>query len=328
MGNDLIKKESELLEKFIGKNYKKIMTRSFNIPGFFFGSFYLFYRKMYLYGVGVFVLNLLINILLNNIYVGLLINILVAVLVNKIYVSFAQKKIQRIKETNKEKSEEELEKVCKEQGGTSVLGIILGFLIEFIITGIYIAIAIFLFGMNIKNFITFNVQEDTPSTEESDVFTDDSLEEDYIPGVYNGMLLYDSDTFVKEEFAMEVPSAFTDNEYDYEYNYEYENKEETEEFFKYCRLSMTAIQDFTSSEDLIRQMAIYFKNEDASNVENEMINNITWSSFSMKNDIGKTYYYATTKSNKVYLLTYEVQAGAGSKCEEYKIGILNSIKSK
>lgn len=323
--------ENDLLKKFIGKNYEKITTRKFNIPGFFFGTFYMFYRKMYLYGILIFIINLIIDILFNNIFVGLLINLLIALFVNKIYVSFAKNKVNKIKNNNKDKNEEEIEKICKEQGGTSRLGILIGFIIG--ILG-YLILCVVFFQMRMYlaifnyfyNPFTRGINFYKSTTIDEDI--SDDVEDDYVPGVYNGMLLYDSDVVVKDEFSIEVPSVFTDNEYDYEYNYEYENKEETEEFFKSCRFSMSAVKDFTSSRDLINQMATYFKNENASSVENKTINNISWSIFSIKNDIGKTYYYANTKNNKVYILIYEVQTGSGSKCDEYLEEVINSVKSK
>ena len=314
--------DNNLLEKFIGDNYKKITTRQFNISGFFFGSLYLFYRKLYLYGLLVFIVNLIINILLNNIFVGLFINILIAVFVNKIYVSYANNKINKIKEFNKDKSDEELEKICKVQGGTSVPSVIIGFLVEILLTGIYIAVAILIFGININKFVKFNNNDTVQPIEESE----NSIEDDYVPGIFNGGLMID-DINVKNEFTMEVPSIFTDNDYAYEYNYEYENKE-TEEFFKTCSISMSAVKDFSSSLDLINQMAKYYKDQNASKVENEEINNIKWSSFYTVDDIGKTYYYANTKNNQVYVLRYEIQVGADSKCEQYRKEIINSIKIK
>ena len=53
--------DEELLKAFIGKNYEKITTKSFNYPGFFFNSLYMFYRKMF--GLG-FLSSIIISIIL------------------------------------------------------------------------------------------------------------------------------------------------------------------------------------------------------------------------------------------------------------------------
>ena len=320
MGNDLMKKEENLLKIFIGKNYERITTREFNIPGFFLGTFYMLYRKIYLYGILIFILDLIIINLFNNVYIGLLINLLIALFVNKIYVSLAKSKINKIKNINKDKSDEEIEKICKEKGGTSVLGVVLGFLIELFITGIFIGIAILLFGFNINNYFNKNI--------ENTIVDDDSSEEKHIPGVYDGALYYESNVVLENEFSIVVPTVFTNDSYESHFGYEYENTEETEEFFKTCRLSMNLVMEYTSSNDLIKQMAEFHKDEKIIDVSNTIINNINWNWFAIKNDIGKTYFYATTKNNKVYILSYEVQVGAGTKCEEYREEVINSVKSK
>ena len=79
---------------------------------------------------------------------------------------------------------------------------------------------------------------------------------------------------------------------------------------------------------MISQMQKFYKTDKATSVKKDVINNISWSSFNMTNDIGKTYYYGTTKNNKVYLFEYNVQSKTDSNCENYRSQILNSIKVK
>ncbi len=58
---------NELLETFIGKNYNRITGKSFNWSAFFFGSFYVLYRKMYLYGLLLMIFTNIISIFSLNI---------------------------------------------------------------------------------------------------------------------------------------------------------------------------------------------------------------------------------------------------------------------
>ena len=58
--------EKVLLKAFIGKNYEKITNRLFNFSGFFFTSFYFFYRKMFLFGIILFILNFITLNFINN----------------------------------------------------------------------------------------------------------------------------------------------------------------------------------------------------------------------------------------------------------------------
>ncbi|MBQ8891513.1 MAG: DUF2628 domain-containing protein [Bacilli bacterium] len=310
-----------LLRKFIGNNYDKITTRMFNIPGFFFTSFYMFYRKMYLYGVVVFLIEFSLSNLLNNIYFSLIINILVGIFVNKIYVSFAKNKINKIMLDNKG-NEEEINKKCEQVGGTSIAGIFIGLLIDIVISAILMFVLISVFGFQSNSF--YSISSFVEENEEDDIefYTD---EEEYTPGVYNGGLYFSADVIIGDEFEVTVPTAFENNSSDSQLMYEYSSGNE---IFNKCILYFEVVEDYTDSSDLINQMSVYHKENNATEAKSEIINNVNWNWFSFTNDIGKYYYYATTKDNRVYLLNYEVQQSTDSNCETYRTEILNSIKSK
>ena len=79
------------LKKFIGKNYDKISTNWFNIFGFLFTNFYMYYRKMYLYGIFVFIIQIMLFIFLRDYYyITFVINLLVGFLINKVYIIYAK----------------------------------------------------------------------------------------------------------------------------------------------------------------------------------------------------------------------------------------------
>ncbi len=122
--------DDELLKAFIGNNYDKITTRPFNFAGFFFTTLYMFYRKMFGYGLLVFLLNFIVLNVINNFIVTLAFNVAVGLLVNKIYLSYATNKIAVIKTSNSQKSIEELKSICSTKGGTSVGQIFLGLVAE------------------------------------------------------------------------------------------------------------------------------------------------------------------------------------------------------
>ena len=75
-------------------------------------------------------------------------------------------------------------------------------------------------------------------------------------------------------------------------------------------------------------MATYYKKDNPTAVTLTTINNIIWYTFSVEDAFGKTYYYGTTKNNKVYLLKYEIEKDADSMCESYKDQIINSIQNQ
>ena len=153
--------DDELLKAFVGNNYDKITTRPFNFAGFFFTTFYMFYRKMFGYGLLVFLLNFIVLNVMNNFVVTLAFNVVVGLLVNKIYLSYAKKKIAVIKTSNSQKSIEELKSICSTKGGTSVGQIFLGLVadlgIALVVLFVMTLIGIGSFIAGLFNFDNWNI---------------------------------------------------------------------------------------------------------------------------------------------------------------------------
>ncbi len=146
--------DDELLKAFIGKNYEKITTAPFNIPGFFFTSLYMFYRKMFLYGFLVFLGSQGVNNFTDNLIVNISFNVAIGFFVNKIYLDYANKKINQIKLTNYGKSDDELKLICANKGGTSVGKMLLGLLLE-LSAVIIILIILVTLGFGLLGFADF-----------------------------------------------------------------------------------------------------------------------------------------------------------------------------
>ena len=136
--------DERLLEAFIGKNQEKILESSFNFAGLFFGQFYLFYRKMFVYGILIFIINIILVTFAKMIFLTLFINLAVGLTVNKMYINFAKKKINKILVNNQNKSQHELETICAKNGGTSVIQLFFGLFIEFVIALVIVVISIIL----------------------------------------------------------------------------------------------------------------------------------------------------------------------------------------
>ncbi len=138
--------DEELLKAFIGQNYEKITTSQFNFAGLFFTTFYMFYRKMFLYSILVFLLNFLISTILKTAAASLIISLLLGIFVNKLYLYYAKNKIAKIKLKNPQKSFSELQSICQKKGGTSVGLAFLGTIVEFVIA-LIIAIIMLIIGI-------------------------------------------------------------------------------------------------------------------------------------------------------------------------------------
>ena len=139
--NQNLSNDDELLKAFIGINF----------AGFFFGTFYMFYRKMFLYSILLFIVTtIILSFCIKNVLIAFIISILfrivVGLLINKVYLFYAKKKINIIKVENPQKSIEELKNICSSKGGTSVGKIFIGFLAEMGI-GFVILIIVSIIGL-------------------------------------------------------------------------------------------------------------------------------------------------------------------------------------
>lgn len=305
---DLIN-DDELLKEFIGNNYEKITTRPFNFAGWFFTAFYMFYRKMFLYGLLLSLVIIFILNFINNYIVIIIFNILVGFLVNKIYLLYAKKKINKIKQNNVQKDITEIKQICSRKGGTSVSQAFLGFFLDTIIA---IAISLIMIAIGFTSAIV-------------------NLFSSFINGAsgsnetYNGTMFFDTSVIMSNEFSISVPGVFKNNSSEYEYNYEYSSNQG---IFTNCTIAFKIPTGYSSAENLINQMANYHSNGNPTDVEKLELNDINWYWFSYESGFGTTYYYGTTKGKKVYLLEYSIQESAPADCINYKQPVLNSIKKK
>lgn len=327
--------DEELLRAFIGDNYEKITTKSFNFAGFFFNTFYMFYRKMFGYALLVFLMELLIINLIKNffaLFIILVINAILGFLVNKVYLSYATRKIAKIKLRNQQKDRSELKGICSATGGTSIREIVLGFSVELVIV---IIVLIVMLIMNFGSMISLlfgNIFSDTDrvsQNENSSSLNDNyqnSTEDASSPNdTYEGILSYNTSINMKDEFTITVPSKFKDISDSYEYEYEYSSGNGV---FDDCSFKLSVPEGFSNAENLINQIFQYNSNDNSAAVTKATANNIDWYWFSLESSFGKTYYYGTTKNNKVFLLQYEINKNASNDCESYRQPIIDSIKSK
>lgn len=193
--NNIINDE-ELLKAFIGNNYDKITTNKFNIAGFFLSTLYLFYRKMFGYGLLVFIINIILVSITNKTELTIILNIAVGLLVNRLYISFANSKIAIIKQNNLEKSNEELKNICTNKGGTSIFLPFLGIIVEIIIS-IIIFMILGLIGITTMFGSLLNSATSAKN------------------GTFNGIFEYESGIKIEDEFTVTVPNRFENDSEDY-----------------------------------------------------------------------------------------------------------------
>ena len=299
----------ELLKSFIGNNYDKIVNSGFSLCGFFFGEFYYFYRKMYLYG---FIIILLKIFLLNavNGLISIALYVLLGLFTNKIYLNFANSKINKIKNKN---PSGDLSRICSAKGGTSIGMIFVALILDIVLLIIYVILMIVL-NISIGIVSLFGSLG-------SDIMSSPN-------GEYNGVLSYNSSVVISDDFSFDIPSMYQEGFLNSEYVINYTYKTDENEILSNCEFSFAAIDGYSSSSELINQIAEY--NKVSSSVSNTTINNIVWYTTNYNDgSLANTYYYATEKNNMVYLVQYEIGSNVKTNvCEEHKTAIINSIKNK
>ena len=136
--------DPDLLHAYAGKNYYKFLTRRFNVAGFFFSVIYLLFRKLYVAGVLIFILDiLLINLIRDNIHVilpafflGLGVNLTLSLLIgffaNEYYLFAVGWKIGRLKRKYPGRNHDELRGICEAKGGTNSIAFTFGFFAKII----------------------------------------------------------------------------------------------------------------------------------------------------------------------------------------------------
>lgn len=260
--------DEELLKEFIGKNYEKITTRPFNFAGFFFTTFYMFYRKMFLYAIILFLVNLFVLNVINNFIVTILFNVAVGFLVNKIYLYYAKKKIDKIKSQNPQKNINELKAICSNKGGTSVGKIFLGFLAEIGITVVIIIVMLIAgFGnmlgglFNPDNWdITINGNKiNTSDTNNSTSEKDATLVEDVIVSSYS--CFGSQCTISIEESGKYVDYSFSANNEDL--------FKTLSDYTDYVKVNIYYTQKGNNKTIVDYKIFLKSNNEDITGVENE-----------------------------------------------------------
>ena len=316
--NNKTNEGDELYKAFIGKNYHKILTRTINIPAFFFGFLYLFFRKMFFYGILLLVIISMISIIFTDYviampYLMIIPNILLGFFTNKLYLSIAEKKIKKIKNNNLHTDIEDLKTKCSYEGGTSIGNIFAGMIGGTIVLSLIILLLGFLGSdINFRN-IYYSISGIDPTVE-----SDSDLPKGKN---YDGTFVYNSSIKILDIFKITIPDKFIkeDNEFSYSYKSSDDNINST------CKFQFNALKMYDDDTKLIQQMNQYYIAFYPSKVSNEKINNITWNWFSFNDVQGKKYYYATLYEKRVFLFSYEVFEEADKDCEKYRDQIIKSI---
>ena len=294
--------DEELLRIYIGNNYDKIISGKFNFCAFFFNVFYLFYRREIAFGICILLINLLIGS--SWIYGSFITSLVLGFIFNKMYINKARRKISEIKLVNNNKSLDEIRLIVLKKGGVSVVNLVIVLVINFLL--VFISI-LFFTSFTYTYLIDKIIDEDF------------NIDSDY---EFYGYLYEDHSININDYVSLNVDNnLFKDMSLPYKYAYSYVTSDND---FSTCDFDLKAIRDYDSSEDVILDLDNYYNNATINN-EKLVVNGFTWYWTYYDKNYAKEYYYATEFDGRVFVYTYLVEDDATSKCDKYRLDILNSI---
>ena len=316
--NNEPKLADDYLYDYIGNNARKITTRSFNFSALFFGCYYYFYRKHYVFGVINFLLLLLFpffgpKIGIKSIYIlygiPIAFSILFAALFNGNYVNMARNNIAKIKMDNKGISSNVLSMKIRDKGGTSaalLIASIVAFSVLFKVLGLDSAF------LNNENIIPNN--DRTIKFDGGATFT---------PG--DGVIVLDQ-VDLDSNINITIPEVFKpsimNSKTSYDYSYSYDQNGNSCEFgcIGECDLKIQTVLGFKNANEF----ANFLAKEHSGTISNKTINNIPWT-IAKYSFIGNTTDYVTLRNNELYHISLSSE---GDKCESYFNDIMNSFSFK
>ena len=111
--------DEDLVESYIGDDYKNIKKGIFNIWAFLLNWMYFLYRKMFLTGILGLAITLFVILFFRKylLIYAFIIMIIIGFTFNKYYIMIAKKKVKKIKEKEEFKDNSSLNNLCMEKGG-------------------------------------------------------------------------------------------------------------------------------------------------------------------------------------------------------------------
>lgn len=308
----------ELVNAYMRGNRYKVQHSFFSIPGFLLSFLYLFYIKMFFFGIiiSVVYLFLLLFVFPKFHYVFIVSNVVMGLVTNRLYLLTSKFKVRRIIETHPFKTPEELKTICILKGRTNLSSIVSGVFLDF---ALLVACVFILPAMGYSEvlkpydsvLLKANSRADTVIKELSNKF--------------GGQIHYNSKYKVKNYFLIYVPSVFKNNSGASNYKYSYTSESGV---LNDCKFSLNAVKYYDNPETFINDLHEYNANNNPSSVSKIVVNDSVWNTFDFDSISGRMSYYTTSLGDIVFLLEFEKQENAPGDCDSYKEKIINSIISE
>lgn len=285
--------EEDLKKAYVGNNYDSIKNGKFSIPMFFFGAYYLFYRKMWLYAFLWIAMIIGINVsslVYHDNYFGfipIILSIIMAFNFNKLYLRIVDKRVDAIKQKNLNKSNQEILEQCRKKGGVSVLAVILS------IVFITIIVTFTLIGL-IIDAVSNEMKENKW------IKTNNSSELNYtVPKIFESGG-YNSEAYQSFSYYETSDSCYINI-----MNYKNYSKQTEEEYLK-ARVSANL-------------------GDQVSEIQAKNINGKVWKCVEVVSNGKTTYYYVAIHNEKIYQVQYTITKDDNKLCSKGYNNFIHSL---
>ena len=319
-----------LLSSYIGPNYEKFKSGSFNFAAACLINLYFFYRKMYLIGFIIVVLNTTVSILFNlSFIVSIFLFFILGVFTNQVYITHAKNKVKKIKEDNPNLSKEELTKLCVREGGTSLGSTLLGILTVLVVSLVFELLGFQTIIDDFENLSTDNKQDTVNQTTNADTFI---IPNDKDKRLQNFDLLedinivLDTTNSIRNNYIIDygTNNFYRNSDSKYFYDFIYDSSNTDTDYM--CRGIFTKVTNYNSIEDLIASLS---NNYEVLGVGSSLsINNILFSYFCVYKDDDTYLFFAHEDNNGLYLYSAISYGGfIDDNCLKYNLEVLSTLES-
>ena len=304
-----------LIKDYIGQNSDKITSRVFNLSALFFNAFYLFYRKLFSYGILLSIIITVLSYYTNAYIITLLISLACCFGFNPLYVMLVKKRVKKIQLEHPDAAYEQLREYVQDEGGTSsalvIKGIFTNILIAILMVVILITLGIGTTWKKIFNDFNFN-----------DIFSifkkEGTKEKDF-----EGTINYDDTVKFDDYFTYTIPNGYkkaSTNTYSYNDS---------------CKLSLNSTKDYKAADILIGKIhsfnnADYIENPNGyfvGEIEIKSYNKLDWEGFSMYNKDGRNAFFAIDYKDKVFIIELN-NPNSLNECNNHIYELLSTINTK
>ena len=306
--NDEIYNDDMLIDAYIGKRADKLKKGGFSWCTFFGGIIYAFYRKMWGFGIVFFIINLIVIILSKIIpflplksTTGTIVELIAAKIFKENYIIHVQNQIEKIKQKNPDKTQEELLQICRKKGGTTIVPII----IVLIISLIYIT-------PSIIGIIEISKKA---KEEYKDIYENSNMKNKNIK---------------VNDLNVVIPTNFIEfSNKENLYSSRYSNKNTS------CIVIIKSIYNNNLAINYLEDKLPESSNTNISEIIEKNINNNKWITASEESkkiytdQTTTTYYYVISNNNNIYDVEFIILEDNESKtCYNHHLDIINSVNIK